>query len=168
MPCLAIDKKQALVTSCSLYSASTCLWLHHQARVLMSLISVARQPWRCWCWLFWCPWWRVSSSSWGCSCSWCSTPSRESFCLVVSNMERIWAGRNCFSVPYTMLPGSQPLLGLLSWYPVFEGILPKGPYLPCISMAGRALLAGYHHCIVNSLRLSDAYMHQKTNHHWFR
>ena len=24
-----------------------------------------------------------------------------------------------------------------------EGILPKGPYLPCISMAGRALLAGY-------------------------
>ena len=26
----------------------------------------------------------------------------------------------------------------------FEGILPKGPYLPCVSMAGRALLAGYH------------------------
>ena len=25
-----------------------------------------------------------------------------------------------------------------------EGILPKGPYLPCVSMAGRALLAGYH------------------------
>ena len=25
-----------------------------------------------------------------------------------------------------------------------EGILPKGPYLPCISMAGRAFLAGYH------------------------
>ena len=24
------------------------------------------------------------------------------------------------------------------WYP------PKGPYLPCVSMAGRALLAGYH------------------------
>ena len=24
-----------------------------------------------------------------------------------------------------------------------EGILPKGPYLPCASMAGRALLAGY-------------------------
>ena len=27
---------------------------------------------------------------------------------------------------------------------VFEGILPKGPYLPYASMAGRALLAGYH------------------------
>ena len=30
-----------------------------------------------------------------------------------------------------------------------EGILPKGPYLPCVSMAGRALLAGYpryHDC----------------------
>ena len=25
-----------------------------------------------------------------------------------------------------------------------EGILPKGPYLPCVSMAGRAILAGYH------------------------
>ena len=28
--------------------------------------------------------------------------------------------------------------------PHFEGILPTGPYLPCVSMAGRALLAGYH------------------------
>ena len=28
-----------------------------------------------------------------------------------------------------------------------EGILPKGPYLPCVSMAGRALLAGYHQYI---------------------
>ena len=27
---------------------------------------------------------------------------------------------------------------------VIEGILPKGPYLPCVSMAGRALSAGYH------------------------
>ena len=27
--------------------------------------------------------------------------------------------------------------------PDFEAILPKGPYLPCVSMAGRALLAGY-------------------------
>ena len=25
-----------------------------------------------------------------------------------------------------------------------EGILPRGPYRPCVSMAGRALLAGYH------------------------
>ena len=28
--------------------------------------------------------------------------------------------------------------------PYIEGILPKGPYLPCVSMAGRALLEGYH------------------------
>ena len=27
------------------------------------------------------------------------------------------------------------------WY--IEGILPKGPYLPCVSMAGRSLLAGW-------------------------
>ena len=25
-----------------------------------------------------------------------------------------------------------------------EGILPEGPYLPCVSMAGMSLLAGYH------------------------
>ena len=29
-----------------------------------------------------------------------------------------------------------------------EGILPKGPYLPCVSMAGRALLAGYHRYVI--------------------
>ena len=29
-----------------------------------------------------------------------------------------------------------------------EGIMPKEPYLPCVSMAGRALLAGYHRYIV--------------------
>ena len=27
--------------------------------------------------------------------------------------------------------------------PHIEGVLPKGPYLPCVSMAGRARLAGY-------------------------
>ena len=26
----------------------------------------------------------------------------------------------------------------------FEDIMPKGPYPPCVNMAGRALLAGYH------------------------
>ena len=26
---------------------------------------------------------------------------------------------------------------------IYRGSLPKGPYLPCVSMAGRALLAGY-------------------------
>ena len=38
-----------------------------------------------------------------------------------------------------------------------EGILPKGPYLPCESMAGRALLAGYHrHVSVNWTVLGSA------------
>ena len=32
----------------------------------------------------------------------------------------------------------------VQWCIYIEGILPKGPYLPCESMAGRALLAGYH------------------------
>ena len=31
----------------------------------------------------------------------------------------------------------------------FEGILPKGPYLPCVSMAGRDLLAGYPRFVKN-------------------
>ena len=36
-------------------------------------------------------------------------------------------------------------------FPVYiEGILPKGPYLPCVSMAGRALLAGYPRYVMNS------------------
>ena len=30
------------------------------------------------------------------------------------------------------------------WSGDIEGVLPKGPYLPCVSMAGRALLAGYY------------------------
>ena len=30
----------------------------------------------------------------------------------------------------------------------FEGILPKGPYLPCVSMAGRTLLAVNHRLLV--------------------
>ena len=34
--------------------------------------------------------------------------------------------------------------GIRDFYIHIEGILPKGPYLPCVSMAGRALLAGYH------------------------
>ena len=33
--------------------------------------------------------------------------------------------------------------GGMAYQSHIKGILPKGPYLPCISMAGRALLAGY-------------------------
>ena len=35
------------------------------------------------------------------------------------------------------------------WY--VDGILPKGPYPPCLRMADRALLAGYHLCNLDSL-----------------
>ena len=31
---------------------------------------------------------------------------------------------------------------IIVWF--MTGVLPKGPHLPCLSMAGRALLAGYH------------------------
>ena len=36
-----------------------------------------------------------------------------------------------------------------SWIWYVKGILPKGPYLPCVSMAGRALFAGYHRCMLH-------------------
>ena len=43
---------------------------------------------------------------------------------------------NCFSDNF-----SQLIMCFCNTH--FEGILPKGPYLPCLSMADRALLAGY-------------------------
>ena len=39
---------------------------------------------------------------------------------------------------------SYQLAVLRFWWHHIEGVLPKGPYLPCVSMAGRALLEGYH------------------------
>ena len=43
-------------------------------------------------------------------------------------------------------------LKVISWRETgqryIEGILPKGPYLPCVSMASRALLAGYHRYVM--------------------
>ena len=44
------------------------------------------------------------------------------------------------------------LSGASSYRLQFDGILPKGPYLPCVSMAGRVLLAGYPRI---GTRLSD-------------
>ena len=44
------------------------------------------------------------------------------------------------------------LLGLLRRFYI-EGILPKGPYLPCVSMASRALLAGYHITYISHILL---------------
>ena len=41
----------------------------------------------------------------------------------------------------------------------FEGILPKGPYLQCVNMAGRAVLAGYstikfsHACCIQTMSI---------------
>ena len=42
----------------------------------------------------------------------------------------------------------------------FEGIPPKWPYLPCLSMAGRALLAGYHWYMQNYFTGTGAMMEQ--------
>ena len=39
-----------------------------------------------------------------------------------------------------------------------EGILPKGPYLPCVSMAGRALLTGYPRHLVALLALAKMHI----------
>ena len=42
-----------------------------------------------------------------------------------------------------------------------EGILPKGPYLPCVNMAGRALLAGYPR---HDVRFTCIYQFSKSDH----
>ena len=44
-------------------------------------------------------------------------------------------------------------MGDFIFKPDIEGILQKRPYLPCVSMAGRALLAGYHR-YVHGINLS--------------
>ena len=41
-------------------------------------------------------------------------------------------------------------ISLLVHTSLIQGILPKGPYLPCVSMAGRALLAGYPRYMVSA------------------
>ena len=47
----------------------------------------------------------------------------------------------CLSCLGESYVGTWLLQGMVS---DIDGILPKGPYLPCVSMAGRALSAGYH------------------------
>ena len=59
------------------------------------------------------------------------------------------------------------------WRQYIVGILPKGPYLPCVNMTGRAPLAGYHRynicssCISQSKVISMTYqadLHGRQNH----
>ena len=63
----------------------------------------------------------------------------------------------CYSTIGLNWPSSQsPLCLLTLWGRMthIEDILPKGPYLSCVSMTGRTLLAGYHryiHCAQESL-----------------
>ena len=52
------------------------------------------------------------------------------------------AGYNTLQTSLIKL-GCQLTCMYMTHYSHFEGILLKGPYLPCVSMAGRALLAGY-------------------------
>ena len=58
------------------------------------------------------------------------------FCTNVSAVGRYSLTYTCVSFPLSTVIGRHRTY--------IEGILPKGPYLPCVSMAGRALLAGYH------------------------
>ena len=46
----------------------------------------------------------------------------------------------------------------------FEGILPKGPYMPCVGMTGRALLVGCHRFLVLPFKLYVAYSNQIHKH----
>ena len=47
----------------------------------------------------------------------------------------------------------------------YEGILPNGPYLPWVSMAGRALLAGYHRLVIG-INSSEGWFNIKILSHW--
>ena len=51
---------------------------------------------------------------------------------------------HCISSSYRWLSSRLQYLHYVNTGDNIEGILPKGPNLPCVSMAGRALFAGYH------------------------
>ena len=94
--------------------------------------------------------WANDGLSW-----WCIYTS-----LDLESLQLIW--RSCTHIFHLHMPDHLRSGDLTTWHNTrivvemphwyIKGILPKGPYLPCISMAGRALLAGYH-------RYSE---------HWFR
>ena len=67
-------------------------------------------------------------------------------CIYQSNFIHLL---NQFSL-YPIIPFQRLSIYIIIAY--FEGILPKGPYRPCVSMAGRALLAGYHRFYLLSYR----------------
>ena len=63
----------------------------------------------------------------------------------------------CLSSCYRCLcMGHGKLTRKACWY--LEGNLPKGPYLPCVSMAGKVLLAEYHRSVC-SFHFSLYYLH---------
>ena len=72
-------------------------------------------------------------------CYWPTLPQILSFGSLFAQGISIHS-TNCKIVMLTSLGGIQP-----HWdpFPYNEGILPNWPYLPCVSMAGRAFLAGY-------------------------
>ena len=47
------------------------------------------------------------------------------------------------------------IITFINTFPYMEDILPKGPYLPCLSMADRALLAEYHRYDTRLIVLKD-------------
>ena len=61
-----------------------------------------------------------------------------------------------------------PVLQVLQFWQQIEGILPKGPYLPCVSMAGRALLAGYHRNMgIISFKVTQAFSNTSSLVIWY-
>ena len=61
----------------------------------------------------------------------------------------IWAHGNWHE---THDPGLCACLGIDSLHAEFEGMLPKGPYRPCVSKAVRARLAGYHRIVLKIIK----------------
>ena len=69
------------------------------------------------------------------------TQCSDQNCCVSSWMDNIKIPSSSSPISYAFLKNKW--IPIVSIYIHIEGILPKGPYLPCVSMASRTLLAGY-------------------------
>ena len=75
----------------------------------------------------------------------------------------IW--QEAHAIEIVILYFSSFITGMLKSHHV-EGILPKGPYMPCVSMAVRAPLAGYHRCEMISKAMTGKQMNFLIMHCW--
>ena len=83
-------------------------------------------------------------------------------CICTRSWGKVWISvdmRSSLTTPSIVFSLCQFLSSCWTVPTDIEGILPKGPYLPWVSMAGRALLAGYHrHLPIGIILIMDKYL----------